>query len=319
MSFEQIKGNPGSLAVLQRILGSQRIAHAYLFAGPDGVGKKLAALAFVQALFCSSGNGCGVCPSCRKIIAGSHPDIHTLEPDGQFIKIDQVRELQKELGYRPYEAARKVCIIDGADRFNPSSGNALLKTLEEPPGDALLILTTAAVDSVLQTIRSRCQLLWFSSVPADEIATLLIDRGCKPADAAVAAALADGSVARALALSSDETISARAEIMQKACSLDSYSAIFAFGELFDKEREKAVTALDFIISFWRDMLTLLNGSPDTVNSDMTATLSREAQKRTSRTVMDDIDNILATRRAILRNANVRLAMDLLGMKLSSCS
>lgn len=318
MSFEQIKGNTGSVATLKRILGSQRIAHAYLFAGPDGVGKKMAAMAFVQALFCSSGNGCGTCPSCRKITAGSHPDIHTLEPDGQFIKIDQVRELQKDLGYRPYEASRKVCIIDGADRFNPSSGNALLKTLEEPPGDALLILTTAAVDNVLQTIRSRCQLLWFSSVPAAEIAALLVDRGCHPADAAVAAALADGSVARALSLSSDDTISARAEIMEKACSLSSYSAIFAFGELFDKEREKAVTALDFIISFWRDMLSLLSGSSETINQDMTGTLSREAQKRSSRTVMEDIENILATRRAILRNANVRLAMDLLGMKLSSC-
>ncbi|NJD92371.1 MAG: DNA polymerase III subunit delta', partial [Geobacter sp.] len=283
MSFDRIKGNAGSVAAMKRILGSRRIAHAYLFAGPDGVGKKLAAIAFVQSLFCSTGNGCGVCPSCRKIAAGSHPAIHTLEPAGQFIKIDQVRELQKELGYRPYEAPRKVCIIDGADRFNPSSGNALLKTLEEPPGDALLILTTSAVDSVLQTIRSRCQLLWFSSVPVDEITALLVDRGCNPADAAVAAALADGSVARALSLSSDDTISTRAEIMEKACSLDNYSAIFAFGERFDKEREKAVTALDFIISFWRDMLTLSSGSPNTVNSDMTALLAREARKRNSRT------------------------------------
>jgi hypothetical protein len=154
-------------------------------------------------------------------------------------------------------------------------------------------------------------------VPADEIAALLVARGSKPADAAVAAALADGSVARGLALSSDDTISARAETIEKACSLNNYSAIFAFGELFDKDREKAVTALDFIISFWRDMLTLLSGSAETVNRDMTEILSREAQKRSSRTIMENIDNIMTTRRAIQRNANVRLAMDLLGMKLST--
>ena len=314
--FDAIRGNSGSIALLKRILGSDRIAHAYLFAGPEGVGKKMAALAFVQTFFCENGNGCGACPSCRKIVSGNHPDIHLLEPDGQFIKIDQVRDLQKELGLRPYEAKRKVCIIDGAERFNQSSGNALLKTLEEPPGNALIILTTSAADSVLQTIRSRCQLLWFSAVPQSEITALLEEQSVPAAEAAVTAALADGSVARALALASGEISSSREAAIEKACSLSDFSSIFAFGEMFDKERDKAVIALDFIISFWRDMLTLSSGSNETVNRDMADNLASQLQRRSTRTIMNDIDTIMATRRAILRNANVRLAMDLLGMKLA---
>lgn len=165
MPFTGIAGHSVPLATISKILGSGRIAHAYLFSGPEGIGKKKVALAFIEALFCGKAEGCGHCISCRKIQSGNHPDIHTLEPDGQFIKVDQVRSLQKELSFRPYEAPRKVCIIDGADRFNQSSGNSLLKTLEEPPGNALMILLAANIDSVLPTIRSRCQQISFPEYP----------------------------------------------------------------------------------------------------------------------------------------------------------
>ncbi|MBP1728441.1 MAG: polymerase delta prime subunit [Deltaproteobacteria bacterium] len=318
MSFAEIAGHKKNIAVIERILGSARVAHAYLFSGPEGVGKQKTALAFIQHLFCAEGRGCGSCSSCRKIASGNHPDIHTVLPDGQFIKIDQVRALQKELSYRPYEAVRKACIIDGAERLNQSSGNALLKTLEEPPGNAIMILLTAAVENVLPTIRSRCQQLAFAGVPADDIEALLLARGVDADNARVAAALADGSVARAIDFCSDSSGTDRREMIERACriSRQDMSSIFAFGELFDKEREKALQTLELLLGFWRDMLHFHSGAEAAVNRDVPDLLAGEAARRSSAAIMEGIENLLKTRQAIQRNANVRLAMDVLGMKLA---
>ncbi len=318
MSFRQIVGHAKSIAILRRIAASGRIAHAYLFIGPEGTGRKMSATAFIAALFCGTDDPCGSCPSCRKIAAGNHPDLHIVQPDGQFIKIDQVRELQRELAFRPYEAPRKTCIIDGADRFNQSSGNALLKTLEEPPGNALMILLATTADNVLPTIRSRCQQLLFSGIPTEEIETYLRGQGTDAETAQVAASLADGSISRALALCSEEIMASRGDIIHAACNLDRQEMLplFTLGEMFDKEREKATQAIELLTSFWRDMLLLRSGSGRVVNRDMLPLLQREAAKRSESTIIGNIEQLGRTRSAILRNANVRLALDALSMKLA---
>jgi len=319
MPFTGIAGHGKNIAIIRRILGSGRIAHAYLFSGPDGVGKKKVATAFIEALFCGRDEGCGECRSCRKAASGNHPDIHLLEPDGQFIKIDQVRALQKELAYRPYEAVRKACIIDGADRFNQSSGNALLKTLEEPPGNALIILLASSVDAVLPTIRSRCQQILFSGVPADEIAGLLAANNIDADSARVAASLSEGSVARALALCSEEIMKEGSAVINSACNLSPKNMIelFAFGEKLDKDREKALQTLDILISFWRDMLHLRSGSAEIVNSDLLPLLDKETARHSTELLLLGVEHMGRTRQAILRNANVRLAMDVLCMQLAA--
>lgn len=318
MSFHGIAGHSNAIRAIKRILNSGRVAHAYLFSGPEGVGKKKVATAFIEALFCESGAGCGTCISCRKIASGNHPDIHTLAPDGQFIKVDQVRALQKELAYRPYEAPRKACIIDGADRFNLSSGNSLLKTLEEPPGNALIILLAANLEAVLPTIRSRCQLLPFSGVPVDEISAYLEKTGIDPDSSRVAASLADGSIAKAASLCSEELMAERADIIARACSLSekNMTELFSFGELFDKDREKTLQSLEILTSFWRDMLHLASGSQTVVNNDLANLLQRETCRRSSAALLGGLEHLGKTRKAILRNANVRLAMDVLSMQLA---
>ncbi len=319
MSFREIVGHGKSIDILRRIVSSGRIAHAYLFIGPEGTGRKMAAEAFIAALFCGRDDSCGSCPSCRKLAAGSHPDLHLVQPDGQFIKIDQVRELQRELAYRPYEAPRKACIIDGADRLNHSSGNALLKTLEEPPGNALMILLATTADNVLPTIRSRCQQLLFSGISTEEIGHLLRSRGTDDETAQVAASLSDGSIARALALCNDDIMAHRSAVITTACGLNRREMLpmFTLGEMFDKEREKATQALELLTSFWRDMLLLRGGSDRVVNQDLLPLLQRETERRTERTIMENIEQLARTRAAILRNANVRLALDVLSMKLAA--
>lgn len=321
MPFDEIAGHTNAIFNIRRILKSGRVAHAYLFSGPEGIGKKKVATAFIEALFCETGAGCGSCISCRKIASGNHPDIHSLEPDGQFIKVDQVRALQKDLAYRPYEAPRKACIIDGADRFNPSSGNSLLKTLEEPPGNALIILLASNIEAVLPTIRSRCQQVTFSGVPADEISAYLERTGIDHDSARVAASLADGSIAKATSLCSEELMAERADVIARACSLSGKNMIdlFAFGELFDKDREKTLKSLEILTGFWRDMLHLASGSCDVVNSDLSTLLERETCRRSTEALLRDIENLGKTRQAILRNANVRLSMDVLGMQLGAAN
>jgi DNA polymerase III subunit delta' len=220
MPFSDIAGQETAIAVLRRSISMGRVAHAYLFSGIEGCGKKKTALAFVQAVFCGKEEACGVCSSCRKIASGQHPDLHMLEPDGAFIKIDQVRELQKELSYRPFEAPKKACIIDGADKLNPSSGNALLKTLEEPPGDALMILIAPERSNVLQTILSRCQSLAFQPLPAELIEARLARDGFAPDAARVAATLSGGSLRRAMEIGSDGVLEGRASFLARVTALN---------------------------------------------------------------------------------------------------
>lgn len=312
MSFSAIVGNGRNIASLQKILGSGRVAHAYLFTGPEGIGKKMAALAFVKALFCGSEDGCGICSSCKKIASGNHPDIHCIEPDGTQIKVDQVRALQRELSFRPYEASRKACIIDGADRFNPSSGNSLLKTLEEPPGNALMILVANSADAVLPTIRSRCQILQFSQISEDELTGFLEERGVAPENARVAASLANGTVTKAIELAAEDGLAGRETLLKGVCGLSkrSLTNLFAFAEQFDKDRENTLRSLELITGFWRDMLHLKSGSSDIANNDLAYVLEREAAKRPLSSIMEGLDKIARTRQTIARNnANVRLAMD----------
>ncbi|WP_256762245.1 DNA polymerase III subunit delta' [Cohnella sp. WQ 127256] len=167
MGFQQVLGQDRAKALLQNALATRRIAHAYLFAGPAGSGRREMASAFVQALFCEkNGNdACGECLECRKVQHGNHPDLHVVSPDGATVKIEQIRTLQKELSYRSVGAGYKVYIIEGAETMTVQASNSLLKFLEEPPSPVVAILLTPSAQAVLPTILSRSQLISF--VPGD--------------------------------------------------------------------------------------------------------------------------------------------------------
>jgi DNA polymerase-3 subunit delta' len=202
MSFADIEGHEKPITILKRTLANKTLAHAYLFSGEAGIGKKMTALALAAAVNCQNAGpegGCGECPSCRKIVSNGHPDLHFLVPDGDEIKIDQVRQVQSDLALKPFEGAKKTLIVDGVDRMNTASSNAFLKTLEEPPGDALIILITALPQSLLPTIRSRCQEIRFQPLSRQTLAQALKrKRGLSDADAWFVAALAQGSMGRGL-------------------------------------------------------------------------------------------------------------------------
>lgn len=205
MSFETIIGNERAIGLLTSSIEQGRVAHAYLFAGPAGVGKGLVAREVAKALNCERGetHPCDECVTCRKIDHGTHPDVLWFRPAGamRIIRVEQVAELLQAASFRPYEGRWKVFILVDADRLNVQSQNKVLKTLEEPAPDTAIILTSAAPEALLPTIRSRCQRIAFHPIAREAVERFLIDRHGAPAErAAVAAALGQGSLGAAIEL-----------------------------------------------------------------------------------------------------------------------
>jgi DNA polymerase III subunit delta' len=223
MLLDEIRGQDAAVARLRRAVSVGRLGHALVFSGPPGVGKRTAAMALARALLCRTGEGCRVCPECHLVDAGSHPDlfVEDLEkarlerPTASMLSIEQVRRLRSQLASRALRGTHKVGIVDPADRATPDAQNALLKTLEEPPGAATLILVASNSLALLPTILSRCQRLLFAPLESALVAELLAAEGVTPDLAESAAALSGGSLERARALADEEVAQIGAEITSR--------------------------------------------------------------------------------------------------------
>ncbi len=199
----RIIGNERAIGLLTRSIEQGRVAHAYLFAGPAGVGKGLVAREFAKTLNCERGESraCDECISCRKIAHETHPDVRWFRPAGamRMIRLEQVAEFLQAATLRPYEGRWKVFILVDADRLNVQSQNKVLKTLEEPAPGTTIILTSAVPEALLPTIRSRCQRIAFHPIARDAIERFLIEHhDAAPERATIAASLARGSLAAAI-------------------------------------------------------------------------------------------------------------------------
>jgi DNA polymerase III subunit delta' len=322
MTFDQILGHARQKEILRRAIRSQRLAHAYLFEGPEGIGKQLVALALTRAVVCSEGTGCGSCVACRKVDHHNHPDLHLLEPDGASIKIEQIRALQKELSYRPLEAAKKICIIDAAERMNPAAGNALLKTLEEPSGEALIILLSSHPERVLPTIRSRSQRLPFQRLAQDLIKTVLVRQpGLDEIHAHILASLSEGSFKIALGKDHDLYLKQRKEIIRgiSLLSLDNIVPIFELAQKLSDNKEQLQDILEILQIFYRDLLTYKHyaGEEQLVNIDLIEEIRRAAQCHDQRTLLNKLEALAQTRRLLERNINRQLAVENLLLDLAA--
>ncbi len=176
-SFSRLVGQEKARTLLGRALESGQLAHAYLFRGPDGVGKQLFARSLAAAVNCRQRLGmdaCGRCSSCRKYSSANHPDFLVISPEKGTIKIDRIREMTQALSYPPYESSVRVVLLEDIHTMRREAANSLLKTLEEPPENNLLILTAAASRDVLTTISSRCQMIPFFSLGQEETVQVLL-------------------------------------------------------------------------------------------------------------------------------------------------
>jgi len=209
VSWHSVRGHDRIVESLRRSLGQGRFPHALFFAGPEGIGKRTFARRLAQALLCETrGDGeldaCGVCPGCLQVAGGTHPDLieEGCPEDKHELPIKVIRDLCDWFALKPARGRRKVAIVDDADDLNEEASNAFLKTLEEPPPGAVLILIGTSPEIQLETVISRCQVVRFHPLPENEIAALLLEQGITsdPAEAASMASLSEGSVARALGL-----------------------------------------------------------------------------------------------------------------------
>ena len=321
MTFTSITGHEQQKDILRRALSRQRIAHAYLFSGPDGVGKRLTALAFARALLYLNETGCGDCQACRKVDHNNHPDIHLLDADTATIKIDQIRSLQNELSLRPLEGKYKICLIDGADQMTIGAANALLKTLEEPQANTVIILLTSHVERLLPTICSRCQRLPFSSLPKEQLATILAQQlDLDHTEAMVLAALSEGSLKKALGQNKQLFLEKRHNLIQSLSALSPGSTIptFSLADELATEKELLPDILDIFQAFYRDVLLLKHGRPkeELVNLDLFEHLMKQANRLTTNSLMLKLKALESARFHLQRNVNRQLALEVMLMRMT---
>ena len=322
MTFDQILGHDRQKEILSRALANGRVAHAYLFSGPDGIGKRLMALALARAIVCHEQRGCGNCQACRKIDHQNHPDLHILEPDGKSIKIEQVRALQRDLNLKPLESPRKICLIEQADAMTVGAANALLKTLEEPRGDTLLILLSAQPNRLLETIRSRCQAMPFTRHPNSRIqAELEKQLGIESTESHILAALSEGSFKKAFGKDRELYLEQRRELLKTLTGLSSGSIlpILDFAEQLAADKTILPDILEIFQAFYRDVLMTLQGRSDEklVNLDLREKIHRVSARENVATILVKLEALIEVRRQLDRNVNRQLAMEVLLLKLAA--
>ena len=336
MPFAQVVGHRRLVTLLSRAVARGTLPPALLLAGPAGVGKKRVALALATTINCTSPksgdlerDACGECPSCRRIARGVHPDVIVLEPgDTGSIKIEAVREVVREAGRRPFEARRRVVIVNEADALVEQAQHALLKTLEEPPPSSIFLLVSSLPDALLTTVRSRCPRLRFGPLTPGEVATALVrDHKYSEAEARAAAADAEGSVGRALSAESADLVEARETatrvLQQAARAHDPVARVNTAQDLSPKkgspmnERDQLAACLRIMASVLRDLGLMASKADDAVlaNTDMRAeldALSRSYDANRSVRAYTAVDEALA---ALERNANAKVVADWLVLQL----
>ncbi|MEA3485696.1 MAG: DNA polymerase III subunit delta' [Candidatus Aerophobetes bacterium] len=323
MSFQRIIGQHQAIKILQEEIVASSISGAYLFAGPDGVGKTLTALTFAKTLNCKKGgiDSCDNCSSCRKIDHLNHPDVHIITPDGDHIKIEQIRSLKKEIVYRAYEGKKKIWIIQEADKLTLEASNSLLKTLEEPPSDSVLILISQSREKLLPTILSRCEIIRFLPLSSREIESL-ISKYLPPGSPKLPliVKLARGKVGEALRLTKEEKLlRERGDILNQLSRNLSVEEIFnTASEWKNYDTEKLENILDILLFWFHDLLILkLNERENKwlINLDRIPQLKEQKKIYSFRAIKRAIETIEKTKNYLNTNVNRRTTLEVMGLKL----
>lgn len=322
--LREIAGHEPIIRTLLNAVGHGRAAHAYLFAGPPGVGKETTALAFARALLCASpreGDACGSCRPCRQAAHQNHPDLHQVLPEGASIKIDHIRSIQRRVPYRPYQGGRQVFMIRQADLMTAEAANCLLKTLEEPPGDTVFILLANRPQALPPTVLSRCQQVIFKLLPVRDLAAGLVRlHGLSQEEAALAASLAGGSMGQALAWAAGAMAAERDAAADLAGRLAGAGPLEALemAEKLAEKREQAIKLLEMLACWYRDLLVCKEAGHGVLlyNPDRSEDLLNLAAGFETGRLVAILEHIENAKNKIAANANIRLALEALFLNIS---
>lgn len=300
-----------------------RVRHAYLFLGAESVGKETVATAFAMLMNCQQpaleDRPCGVCSACRRIVSGNHPDLVYAQADETTgaLKIEEIRRVIGQLALKPFEARHRIALVRDFHMARGQAQDALLKTLEEPPAGAMILLLSHSADAILPTITSRSQLVQLRPVPADEIAHGLVNHyGADAQHARLLAGLCGGRVGWAIrALHDPATLEARRAGLDRLETIlaANRAGRFAAAESLSKDKASLIDLLELWLTYWRDLLLLTeNSALPIANIDREATLRSLAYA----TPAEDVVQALRATRTTLTtltttNAGVRLALDIL--------
>lgn len=327
-AWENILGQREPKRRLRRLLETDRLPHALLFSGPEGVGKRRTAEALAAALLCSSpaaGHPCGTCESCRAFSRGIHPDFFFVVPEAvgkraRSIRIEAMRALGSALARPPELAPRQVALIDDAQRMNEAAANSFLKTLEEPTGDVVFLLVTGMRAALLDTVVSRCLEIPFGPLALPELSEVLRRHGVEAEEAAALAALADGSAGRALALHAEGALRRREEAVSLLARLPQIPplSLWAEGKKWGAlSREEAGEWLRSLRLTLRDVLALYGGAAPLYSVGLEAPVAEIAARFSEARVFSMLADVKeAERRLLSSNVNIRLLVEALLLSLA---
>jgi len=327
MSFKDIIGQERVIKILTKSLKEDKVSSSYIFVGCEGTGKKFTAIEFTKAVNCLNLNenfeACDNCHSCNEINKQCCPDLKIVESTNGSIKIEQIRKIRKEIELKPFRSKKKVYIIDQAEKMTPEASNCLLKTIEEPPYYAIIILICSKIDPILPTIISRCQIVNFGLVNPLKIKEILLSKinNLEKDKAEIISKLAQGSIGKAFKLIADKEYFIRREEV-----LDYLSAIFPGkydDDIFAKvgkmvsEIDRIEEILEMIKLWYRDILIIKNTGNQKyiVNYDKLEIVGKKSQVYSQKMLIDILDYLEQVEEYLMKNVNKRLILERLFIKM----
>lgn len=315
MEFDLIPGQEKAMGFLQRALEKGRLAQAYLFLGPSGVGKTSVAKAFALKAMAEDCKACGNCHMCKAILEERHPDFLVIRPLPKEIGIDQIRELRREILNRPFEAKVRFVLVEYAHTMTLEAANAFLKTLEEPSQGNIFVLESHNKRLLPPTIASRCQKILFKPISQEEISRFLVGkRGVNPETAQAYAAISRGSIKKALDLLERKVMDERAalyyrhtEMLRKNLGEAAYGGYRLVQELLEKNEDLSEYLL-LLLTWYRDLIATKLGLREDmlINYDFTTTLKELSAGLDLEALTDAYLEVEKARQDILKEANPNL-------------
>jgi DNA polymerase III subunit delta' len=313
MSLRDIIGQDTAIKTLQAMISSDQLSGSYLFSGPKGVGKRSLSVEFAKTLNCEKQelDSCEKCASCNKVNSLNHPDVFILkkEKESSFIKIDKIRDIIYQASLKPYEAGKKIFIINDAEDMNEESQNALLKILEEPRENQIFILTTSRVSGILPTVISRCKAVKFNLLSQTQIQRLLIEkRGFEENEAVLFSHMALGSPGRAISFKENNDIRERDKMLNDF--FFKKRALFREEVCDEKKYSDIEESLQMLLSWYRDLLVskFTDDKNIFLNSDKADEIFSYSSGFSAEKIERDMSSVMKTINYVRRNVNPKMAL-----------